>query len=450
MSLVVYSQRHRLISGLCALGMAIGLLVASPAADAYAGGSRTPSVGIDPHFKRAHRTARGSAVQFDCQQTTPAFCYGPDQIRAAYGVDKLRLNGAGRTIVIIDAYSSPTIKHDLASFNAIFGLPSAPFVQIAPDGLTPFDPNDAIQVGWSGEISLDVEWAHAIAPKAKIVLVLAKSSRDPDILSATKYAVDHNLGDVISQSFGEAEQCVDPKIESKQHALFKRATAKGITLLASAGDDGAAQPNCDGTGVVKAASSPASDPNVTAVGGTLLTADGVTGKYLSETAWNEPNYQVGSGGGFSRVYHTPSYQHGLQLKSRGLPDVSYNAGIDTGVVVAWSASGLGADYFFVLGGTSAGSPQWAGLVALADQQLAGRVGAINRALYKLASFPFLYSKEFHDIKIGDNTFRSGTTITGFAAKKGWDAATGLGTPKANILVPSLVAYAYASSYGGSS
>ena len=132
---------------------------------------------------------------FGCQTRTIdnplGACYGPDQIQTAYGIKPLLANdfdGTGRTIVIVDAFQSPTIQQDLALFDTAFGLPAPTLNIIAPDGLTPFDPNDANQVGWSAEISLDVQWAHAVAPGATIDLVLAKSNNDADILSATKYA----------------------------------------------------------------------------------------------------------------------------------------------------------------------------------------------------------------------------------------------------------------------
>ena len=188
--------------------------------------------------------------------------------------------------------------------------------------------------GWAEEISLDVEWAHAIAPGANIVLVLAKTNNDTDILSALKYAVDNNLGDVISMSFGENESCVDPDLLSGYHAVFAAATQKNITLFASSADQGAALPTCDGNSWVKAASQPASDPLVTGVGGTELHAadfclpalgcDPAThplpGTYLSEIVWNEGppfgDFQPffgstdATGGGFSVVFDEPPYQKG--------------------------------------------------------------------------------------------------------------------------------------------
>jgi subtilase family serine protease len=391
-------------------------------------------------------------------------CYSPDQIRTAYSIKPLYaggFDGTGRTIVIIDAFQSPTINQDLALFDSTFGLPAPPaFNIIAPDGLTPFDPTDGNQVGWSAEISLDVEWAHAIAPGATIDLVLAKSNQDADILSATKYAIDNNLGDVISQSFGEAEQCMDPSLLAQQHALFNQAIAKGITLFASAGDQGAAQPTCDGSSFFKAASTPASDPNVTSVGGTQLHATPVVlspppppftitdpgGAYQSENVWNDGSPGVNGdagGGGFSVVYPRPVYQAPVVKKNgRAVPDVAYNAAVDGGVLGAWGVPfGVGA--FFRFGGTSAGSPQWAGLLAIGDQMAGARQGNINKTLYILGQDS--QSTYFHDVTVGNNTFYDFATdgngnpidIPGFPATPGFDEASGWGSPIASMLIPAI-------------
>src|SRR5215470_1862509 len=173
-------------------------------------------------------------------------CYDPYQIRHAYNIDTLinaGFNGKGKTIVIVDAFQSPNIVQQLNFYNAFYALPGlnglggAPnpalgtFSQVAPDGLTPFVVGDPDMTGWAAEISLDVLWAHAIAPGANIVLVLAKSNADADILSATKFAVDNNLGDIISQSFGENESCMDPTLLAQQHQVFADATAKNITIF---------------------------------------------------------------------------------------------------------------------------------------------------------------------------------------------------------------------------
>lgn len=389
-------------------------------------------------------------------------CYSPEQIRNAYNITPVLnagIDGSGVTIVIIDAFQNPGMLQDLANFDAAFGLPSAKFQQIAPDGLTPFDVNNADQVGWSSEIALDVQWAHAIAPGATIKLVLAKSDQDVDILSATKYAVDNRLGDIISQSFGENEACVDPNLLRAEHAVFAQATLKHMTIFASSGDEGAAQLTCDGTSWTQAASSPASDPFVTGVGATELVAtpacsdasaneiacpNGVpAGTYQSESALNEPAglYTEGNfstGGGYSTIYNQPFYQIGSVRHNgqRGVPDVAYNGAIGHGVLASWTVGGG----FYVFGGTSAGSPQWAGITALADQKAGRSLGFINPILYTLSFSSFVYQRDFHDTTTGDNTVQEPdangnlVAVQGFNAGARWDAATGLGTPNVANLV----------------
>jgi subtilase family serine protease len=175
------------------------------------------------------------------------------------------------------------------------------------------------------------------------------------------------------------------------------------------------------------------------VGGTILDADAQTGAYHSETTWNEPDFADASGGGLSAVYGPPAYQAGLNLASRGVPDVAYNAAILGGVLAVWSTSGQGANLVFQFGGTSAGAPQWAGLVALAVQAAGHRIGQLNPVLYADAQqSPGEYAALFHDITTGDNTFHGPVTIDGYSAGAGYDLATGLGSPKAQNLVPALV------------
>jgi subtilase family serine protease len=397
---------------------------------------RTPSIRqqIEPV------AAPAGSVQFACQRTSPAGCYGPDQMRAAYSTQALLsagFDGTGRTIVIIDAYGSPTLAADVANFDSAWGLPAAKLTITAPFGIDQTTPDNAD--GWSGETSLDVEWAHAIAPGANIALVVAKSNTDSDILDATQYVVDHDLGDVVSQSFGEGEACMAPSDLSRQHRLLQQAVAKGMTLFASSGDQGVGQANCNGSqGYFKSTSTPASDPNVTAVGGTTLHADGTTGAYQSESTWNESALLGGAaaaGGGVSVVYGLPAYQllavHDSSM--REVPDVSYNAAVLEGLIVAWQGS------FFRFGGTSAGSPQWAAIAAIVDQIAQHRMGNINTALYLLATLPG-GANPFHDIADGSNnsvTDGNGGTISGFTAVPGYDMATGLGSPNIGAMAPQL-------------
>jgi subtilase family serine protease len=418
---------------------------------------------------------------FNCQLgLSTGACYDPYQMRHAYGIDKLisaGFTGKGKTIIIVDAFQAPNIVAQLNYTDTFYGLPGlnglgnpfdpklGRFTQIAPDGLTPFDPTNDNMVGWAEEISLDVLWAHAIAPGANIVLDLSKSDQDPDILSATKYAVRHNLGDVVSQSFGENESCVDPAVLTGEHQVFADATNRGMTIFASSGDEGAAQLTCDGNSWVKAASSPASDPLVTGVGGTELnaapyclaslgcdpTANPAPGTYQGEVAWNEGppfgDFQnqfdstLASGGGFSLLYRQPRYQQGVVRggKGRGVADVSYNAAVLHGVLTYLDIPGIPAG-FYRFGGTSAGSPQWAAIIAIADQKARGDLGFINAALYRMGS----YSAPLHDVTSGTNSAMefdvssNPVTVIGFDAGRGWDAPTGLGTPTGTALVNRLI------------
>ncbi len=431
------------------LNLAGGAAFVPAISAAVVSGHMTPAIGAFPKYQLIGQATTGDDVVFNCQRTNPAGCYGPKQIQVAYNIKPLLdagITGKGHTIVIIDAFQSPTIEHDLHLFDQLFGLPDPNLTIVAPDGLTPFDPNDGNQVGWAGEITLDVEWAHAVAPDANITLVLAPSNQDDDILSVTRYAVEHRLGDVISQSFGEGETCVDPALLKEQHKVFQQAAAKHITVFASSGDQGAAQPTCDGTSFFLSASSPASDPLVTAVGGTRLFADGLAGTYQGEIAWNEqPQIDAASGGGFSTIYTRPGYQERVPGIDhwRGVPDVAYNGAVIGGVLTVWSSSGLGQDLVFRFGGTSAGSPQWAGITALADQKAGQRLGFLNKAIYSIGKSDG-YARSFHDITSGDNSFtftdanNTAVTITGYNAGTGWDPVTGWGSPNVDKLVTLLI------------
>jgi subtilase family serine protease len=455
------------------------ICLAPLAGGADGGGSRvSPFLKVGPQAIPAGVAGPAYGL-FRCQVgLSVGACYDPYQMRHAYNVDTLisaGLDGRGETIVIVDAFQSPNVVEQLNTFISFYGLASlnglggasdpslGTFTQVAPDGLTPFVPGDPNMTGWAEEISLDVLWSHAIAPGANIVLVLAKSNADADILSATKYAVDNNLGNVISQSFGENESCVDSNLLAAEHKLFVKATLKHITLIASSGDEGAAQPTCDGSSWVRAASSPASDPLVMAVGGTELNAAGyclttlgcdpttnpAPGTYQGEIAWNEGppfgDFQPffgstsATGGGFSVLYRAPLYQFGtipFKEKQRGVPDVSYNAAVLHGVLTYLDIPGV-VPGFYRFGGTSAGSPQWAAIIAIADQSARRSLGFVNGTLYLYSLFPKGYSAMFHDVTSGTNSaveydaLGNPVTVLGFNAGTKWDATTGLGSPKAD-------------------
>ncbi|TMC78348.1 MAG: hypothetical protein E6J08_12575 [Chloroflexi bacterium] len=402
-------------------------LAAGPAAPPVSTHPMTPAAGVNAEVDDVGQAIPAGQVTFPCQAgTTMPACYGPDQVRAAYDVQTLLdqgITGQGRTIVILGAFQGVTVQSDLDLFDTTWGLPAAKLKITAPDGTVTFDPTNKVQRAWAIEGAIDVEWAHAIAPGAKIRLVLAKSEADADILSATRFAVEHNLGDVISQSFGEAESCQDAAFFAQQHAVFQEAQEKKITLVAASGDTGPAQHTCDGS-LVAGVSFPASDPLVTAVGGTRLMADRTTGAYQGEVGWGDVS--GASGGGFSAVYGLPDFQDTLVQgeTGRGLPDVALGSSA-FGSVIAAALGGFGRSI-----GTSAATAEWAGIVALADQAGHHRLGSLNPRLYAIASSD-AYSHVLHDISSGNNTFHG---FTGSSAGASWDAVTGLGTPDVAQLV----------------
>jgi subtilase family serine protease len=395
-------------------------------------------------------------------------CYGPSAIRTAYGLNGLidaGFNGTGGTIVILDAFGSPTAFHDLQAFDAVFGLPDPPsFNVVTMPGTPPFDPTSANQVGWAEEVSLDVQWAHAIAPGANIVLVAAASNSDADLIAGLNYAIDNHLGDVVSMSFGESEVFLTDDagqlIVEAWDLAFRHARKSHITLFVSSGDQGSTN-TADSAGDVfpfQNVSFPASSPRVTAVGGTNLyfgTGTPATGRadpngpYILEKVLNdEPQgIALAGGGGVSSLFDMPDYQkEGLPShvrkslhEHRGLPDVAYNGGVVGGVVVHLGFPGIPTG-FYVFGGTSAGAPQWAGVIADLNLVMGHPLGFINNRLYRRGKTGELAAL-FHDITVGDNGFCFFTTpngafgcVPGFSATPGWDLATGWGTPNfANLL-----------------
>jgi subtilase family serine protease len=399
-------------------------------------------------------------------------CYTPQDIRTAYNFPP-DLNGSGETILIVDAYGSPTIQADLASFDALFNISAPPsFTVLCPPGgcasKTLFGAHDIHGVeGWAIETSLDVEYAHAMAPGANIVLVVAASSSGNAINAAEAKAIQMYPGSIMSQSFGIPEYLVsgnNAQVIQAEHN-FAVATSEGITVLASAGDSGATNgvsfPN---------ANFPASDPLITSVGGTqgypylpfgvnqscsggpcssgLVTVSGTCNTnhtltspactpvgYGGEQVWNEPVFGGATGGAPSLIFGTPVYQEALGVTSRATPDVSYNAAIDGGVLVYTSF--LGGEAIFFVGGTSAGSPQWAAIIAIADQLAGHPLGFVNPTIYAIGQNLAEYSNDFHDITVGNNTLVG--TPAGFTAGTGWDDASGWGTPNVANLVTDLAA-----------
>jgi hypothetical protein len=341
----------------------------------------------------------------------------PSQISHAYDFTPITLSklgsstpvtgdGAGQTIAIVDAYNDPYVWTDLMGFDAQWGLKNPPsFRQVSQTGGS----TSSIRTdsGWAMEIALDVEWAHAMAPQANILLVEAKSALLTDLLKAVDYASAYHGVSVVSMSWGSNEFSTETTYDSH----FSPVTHPGVTFVAASGDSGAP------------AGWPAVSPNVLAVGGTSLVLNS-SGQVSSESGWS------GSGGGYSLYEKQSSYQStAVHSSVRTTPDVAYNADPNSGYYVFDSVPYYGYAGWWEVGGTSAAAPQWAALVAIANQgQTLQGVGPLNNTigdLYKLASTSGL----FHDITAGNN---------GYPATAGYDLVTGLGSPDAGNLVKALV------------
>src|SRR5213594_2184430 len=413
-------------------------------------------------------------------------CYTPKFIKKAYEFPSTgALDGTGQTIVIVDAFGSPTVASDLALFDAVFGIQAPPsFTIFCGNSPTPLDPTTCPQVninnnpkhgvfGWTIETSLDVQYAHAMAPGANIVLDVASTSSGNAINDAEAAAIAAFPGAVFSQSFGIPEIFLtnngNPGQVTQAQKNYANGIAVGDTFFASAGDTGADF----GFGVAMS-NFPASSQYNTAVTGTQGLPYNATGTlqpcptstpfsctsglssyhgpcvlgrtvppncvadgYGGEQVWNEPSFGAATGGAPSLLFGVPSYQSGLGLSARG-PDVDYNAAIDGGVLVVYG--GFGSPVLFIVGGTSAGSPQWAGITALVNQARAnagkGPIGDLNPALYAIYHSA-RYATDFHDITMGNDQL-VGSSV-GFASSTGYDLASGIGSPIVDQLIVDLVA-----------
>ena len=346
----------------------------------------------------------------------------PSQVRQAYGLNSVSFqggaiagNGGGQTIAIVSAYDDPTIGSDLKQFDSQFGLPNAPsFIKYYQPGVTQRNS------GWALETALDVEWAHAMAPGANLVLVEARTASFSDLFNAVNFARSLSGVVAVSMSWGagefSGETAYDSLFTTPAGHIGGNGLPGGITFVAASGDGGA------WAGV----SYPAASPNVLSVGATTLNL-GAGGSNSSESGWTY------STGGFSALEPAPAYQVGTQLASglsyglRTVPDVSAVGDPATGVSIYDSFSYGGHSGWFTVGGTSASAPQWAGLIAVADQGLAlagkGSLGNAQSALYAISS------SAFHDVTSGFN---------GYSAKSGYNLVGGLGTPVASQLVAGLL------------
>ena len=417
-------------------------------------------------------------------------CWAPAPFENAYNLPSLYaagMDGRGMTVAVVDSFGSNTIRADLNNFNTQFGLPhmcgednhtcaagdptfNILCVQACSDTTgqppTAKDPGQEARNGWTVEVSLDVEWVHAVAPRANILLVTTPTAETlgvqgfPQMMNAEQYVIDHGLAQVISQSFGASEDSFGSTASLLNlRGAYKSAPAHNVSVLASSGDFGNGNvtkspvggPNAQPFIPFPNVSYPASDPLVTSVGGTYLCADPISGSRVADSVDPPINCQsnpgqtevgwIDAGGGFSHVFAKPSYQNTLPPGSntganvnntRGVPDVGVEASSRTGVLVYDDGS------WFIVGGTSVACPTFAGVVAIADQLNGGGLGFLNDGLYRIGANPTRYANDFFDVTTGNNDQYQSPQDPNYAATAGWDPVTGLGTPNAANLVPDLV------------
>lgn len=463
-------MRAALTGAVCALVALGGALALQSTASPLAAGGKLHAA---PYVEK-HSEAPELLTEAQCEATDDIAipCYDPAQLQRAYAVRPLfqkGVTGKGQTIVIVDSFGSPTMAHDLGVFDARFHLPEPPsFKVVAPVGTIPrFDPNTSTMVGWAGETTLDVELAHVMAPGAGIVVVETPVSETegtvgfPQIVAAEHYVIDHKLGNVISQSFGANEHTfTSPAALLSLRSALVSAAAAGVTVLAASGDTGASDvvtATATTYSTTRAITWPASDPLVTAVGGTQLRLDTAGRRTAPDQAWNDTYTKAvndflfatgkahpdAGGGGLSSIFGRPSYQDavaGVVGGHRGVPDISMSAACSGLVDTYQSFGGPTPPGWYYVCGTSEAAPLFAGVVALADQQAHHGLGAINPALYAMARAhdPGIVPVTRGDTTVSFDERGRQETVNGYAASGRYNLAAGLGTVDVARFVPELV------------
>jgi subtilase family serine protease len=442
-----------------------GSAVTESAESAASAAASTPTIVIKPGAIHP-MGGMSTPSQANCVRFGFYHCMTPAQVQTAYNLAPLYkhgITGKGETIVIVDSFGSPTIKRDLSVFDRQFKLPAPPsFKIITPAGRIPkWNAGNSDMTGWGGETTLDVEWAHSVAPGANILLVETPVSETegvtgfPQIVKAENYVLNHHLGGVISQSFSATEQTFTGLGQLNRYhlrsAYVHAAQEKdGPTVLAASGDSGVADVGLNEATYYthRVTSWPDSDPLVTGVGGTELVAH--KGNTYTSVAWNDTyNSHLGggtvpyaSGGGLSVLFSRPSYQNGVRKvvgRSRGVPDVSMNGACSSPVFTYQSFPQADTPAgWYPSCGTSESTPEFAGIVALADQVAGHPLGLINPTLYRLSAEK---ARGVVPVTAGNNTvtFIQGKpaktyTLRGFKAQAGYSLVDGVGTVNAWYLV----------------
>ncbi len=426
----------------------------------------------------------------------PPCGYGPMEIETAYklnGLYQKGLDGSGQTVVIVDAFGSPTIQDDLALFSEVYGLPAADLtVMCVPSTGCPVDQDD----GWAGETTLDVEYVHAVAPGAKIILIPSFNNDDLVMNEAVQYAIDNQLGTTISNSYSIPEVLGSAAELDAINATNASGAAVGISVNFSSGDNG------DWNAIlgVNSVDFPASSPYATAIGGTSLALN-ADDSIMFQTGWgthetriantaalgNSPvvpplvfGFIYGAGGGVSSYFSKPSFQSGLPGTARLNPDISYLADPFTGVEIIRTPVGGSGPVLEVIGGTSLSCPMFSGLWAIASQKAGGFLGQAAALVYNLPAgavtdvkakssstnvrgaiatssgnliespsalvAPLQNSTQYYSA-LYNSPFSTRWFVLGFGLDSslttgaGWDDVTGVGTPNGLNFVKAVVAAA---------
>jgi subtilase family serine protease len=341
----------------------------------------------------------GSTLSNTKPPNLPPCGYSPENMYKAYNLSELYShgwNGKGQSVVIVDAYGSTTIAADLKTFSSTYGLP-APNLKVIGKPVPP-GTNSTIQ-GWMDETTLDVEWAHAIAPEARIVLIIAPTSDNDDLGAAITKAVTGGYGSVVSNSYGEPESENAPSDFVPFESALKLAAVQGVAVNFSSADNGDFVLALGYTDV----SYPASSKLATGVGGVSVFLNAsqemrfqmpwgtnLTAIADTDAAGNPPyvppdveGFIYGAGGGVSRAFSKPSFQSSLPGKSRLIPDIGWVADPYTGVEIIETDLSLKEQFVDVIGGTSVACPMFSGLWAVAAQKHGGALGQAARKLYSL-------------------------------------------------------------------